>query len=87
MSAARKPVSVPLAERRAELRAVQQQVRDHMAGCPFCQVMYRGNPSCTELAGLRADAAAMQKEIRTWFDPGSDDVPLFDSAGRTMNDE
>jgi hypothetical protein len=55
--------SVPLIERRAEVAALAEAEKAHLADCA------RGN-SCEELREIRA-------ELRDWFEPAAGDRGLF----------
>lgn len=64
--------SVPLAERRAGARALEEAIRGHRHDGVKCK------PACAELTGMRTELAAIRREIATWFAPGPDDPVLFD---------
>jgi hypothetical protein len=59
--------NVPLIVRRAEIAALNEQLKDHRKNCAECKSP-RG--ACAELAAGRAELAA-------WFDPNPGDQTLF----------
>lgn len=62
--------SVPLIEKRAEVKLLAEREKAHLADCA------RGN-SCTKLREIRAELKAARTELATWFAPGEDQEPLF----------
>lgn len=64
-----KPHNVPLAEKRAEVRHLQDVISAHHKGCRDC----KPRQPCCRLEGLRADLTRGQQELRTWWDnPGQE---------------
>jgi hypothetical protein len=70
--------SYPLAERRALARAMGEELDEHRRGCARCMI----DRSCSEARDLAAELAEVRREIRHWFDPGPDQVPLFGAGSR-----
>ena len=62
--------SVPLIERKAEVAALAEAEKAHLADCA------RGN-SCPELKEIRAKLKQGRADLAGWFKPGSDDESLF----------
>jgi hypothetical protein len=67
--------SVPLIERKAEVAALAEQEKAHLADCA------KGN-SCKELQEIRAQLKAGRAELASWFKPTEGESSLFDSVSR-----
>jgi hypothetical protein len=67
--------SVPLIERKAEVAALAEAEKAHLADCA------KGN-SCKELQEIRAQLKAGRAELASWFKPTEGESPLFDSVSR-----
>ena len=67
--------SVPLIERRAEVAALAEAEKAHLADCA------KGN-SCKELQEIRAELKAGRAELREWFAPADDQPDLFGAVSR-----
>lgn len=64
--------SVPLIERRADARVLDENMKRHLKDCRSC-----GVAKCGVYRGMKAELAKIREELRTWFAPGPDDQPLF----------
>ena len=67
--------SYPLAERRGQARAMDEQLKEHRRECLHCMT----RQPCGEAQLLAADLAEARDEIKHWFDPGPDQVALFEA--------
>ena len=67
------PRNVPLIERRADARVLEDQIREHRKDC-----RYAGR--CPEARAMREELKAIREELRTWFAPGADQPPLFETT-------
>ena len=64
------PRNVPLIERRADVKRLEEEIRQHKADCDKA-------PRCETYKELAAELKAARDEIRTWFAPGPDQGELF----------
>lgn len=64
--------NVPLAERRADARALEDAIKAHRGGCLTCVPRVK----CQELRDMSAELKKIRQEIRTWFAPGPDQMTL-----------
>ena len=62
-----------LAEKRAEVRALDAEVRVHRVDCEDCRRRLR----CPDRVALDEDLKAARHEVAHWFDPGENDIPLW----------
>lgn len=65
-----------LAEARGEVRGAAAALEDHRRGCYVCAQRKR----CEQRAELAETLAGWRAEVRTWFNPGSDQEPLIAPA-------
>jgi hypothetical protein len=66
--------SVPLFERRADARNLDDAIKAHKPGCLACSVSRQG---CEQVLEMRAEMRKIRDEIKHWFDPGPDQPTLF----------
>ena len=66
------PRSAPLILRRAEARALAARIKERSG-----ELQAGDLDGLRELSAMREELAAIRQEIRDWFAPGPDDVPLF----------
>ena len=64
--------SVALAERRADARILEQEIKDHRADCASC-----GTAKCALYRHLVSELKQVRHEIAHWFDPPADAETLF----------
>jgi hypothetical protein len=62
--------SVPLTVRRAEVAALAEAEKAHLADC-------ESGSGCPELRAIRAELKAGRAELASWFKPAADDARLF----------
>jgi hypothetical protein len=63
-----------LAERRAQARALGEELKKHRRECRGCMA----RQPCGEARELAAELAAARDDIGHWFDPGPDQAALFE---------
>ena len=68
--------SVPLGERRADARALDEQIKAHRHDCLKC----KPRTPCDGMADLRAELAQARADIKHWFDPGPDQGELWPTS-------
>lgn len=70
--------SQTLAEAKAHKKGLADAIQAHKANCPACGSPARGRArpkACDEGRQLAADHRAAAQLVRTWFDPGPDQLP------------
>jgi hypothetical protein len=63
---------VPLIERKAEARLMEDDLKRHKAECPSC-----GVAACHEYRLMQSELRMVRREIRDWFKPGPDQPTLL----------
>lgn len=69
--------NIPLAEAKADARALEQATRTHRLECVRCTVRDGRLMACEDLRQMRAELRERRAAIRTWFDPGPDQGTLI----------
>lgn len=69
--------SIPLAEARADARALEQAARAHRLECVRCTVANGRLMACADLRQMRAELRERRAAIRHWFDPSPDQGTLI----------
>jgi hypothetical protein len=69
--------SVPLAEAKANARALEQATRDHRRDCSSCYTVDGRLMACADLREIRAELRELRATIRHWFDPSPDQGTLI----------
>lgn len=68
--------NVPLAEARAEARALEDQMKRHRQECVKCG-SGKGRIRCEAYKEMAASLSALKRQIKDWFAPGKDQADLF----------
>lgn len=69
--------SIPLAEAKAEARALEQATRAHRLECVRCSTRDGRLMACEDLRTMRAELRERRAAIRHWFDPAPDQGTLI----------
>ena len=69
--------SVPLAEAKADARALERATRAHRLECSVCTTKDGRLMACATLRDMRAELRTMRATIRHWFDPSPDQGTLI----------
>lgn len=69
--------SIPLAEAKADARALEQATRAHRLECVACYTVNGRLMACAELRDMRAELKQLRATIRDWFAPSPDQGTLL----------
>lgn len=69
--------SVPLAEAKAEARALAEAVRTHRRDCSACYTVKGRLMACEDFRTMRAELRERRAAIRSWFAPSPDQGTLL----------
>ena len=64
------PRNVPLIMRRADVKRLEEEIRQHRSDCDKA-------PACENHKELTAELKAAREDVRTWFAPVPDQEALF----------